>query len=118
MKKGFWNIFNNEEQISSADMATERLKVIVASEGRLHNRLTPDRIEKMKREILSVVNTYVSGVRIDDVNLYHPTHTKGEQQRANAQCAAQSPTNGTHHNFNAGSHHTDTPACSLANTNH
>ena len=52
-------------------MATERLKVIVASENRQTTVLTADRIEKMKREILEVVNKYVSGVQIDDVNINH-----------------------------------------------
>ena len=72
MKKGFWSsLFGSEPKSSSANTAAERLKVIVASENRLHNRLTPERIEKMKREILAVVNTYVSGVQIDDVNIQH-----------------------------------------------
>ncbi|WP_230658000.1 cell division topological specificity factor MinE [Psychrobacter sp. I-STPA10] len=72
-KKGFWsNLFSSSEQESgSAHTATERLKVIVASENRLNNRLTADRIEKMKREILEVVNKYVNGVQIDDVNIHH-----------------------------------------------
>ena len=52
-------------------MATERLKVIVASENRLNSRLTSERNEKMKREILEVVNKYVNGVQIDDVNINH-----------------------------------------------
>ena len=72
-KKGFWSsLFGTDDSnAGSANMATERLKVIVASENRLNNRLTADRIEKMKREILAVVNTYVSGVNIDDVNIQH-----------------------------------------------
>lgn len=66
------NLFgNNNNQSGSANTATERLKVIVASENRLNNRLTSDRIEKMKREILDVVNQYVSGVQINDVNINH-----------------------------------------------
>ena len=60
-KKGFWSsLFGTDDSSSagSANMATERLKVIVASENRLNNRLTTDRIEKMKREILEVsINT-------------------------------------------------------------
>ncbi|MBP2280055.1 MULTISPECIES: cell division topological specificity factor MinE [unclassified Psychrobacter] len=73
-KKGFWsNLFGSDDNnvSGSANMATERLKVIVASENRLNNRLTADRIEKMKREILEVVNKYVNGVQIDDVNINH-----------------------------------------------
>lgn len=72
-KKGFWsNWFGNDSKdVGSANMATERLKVIVASENRLNSRITTQRIEKMKREILEVVNRYVSGVGIDDVNIQH-----------------------------------------------
>ncbi|ALF59412.1 cell division topological specificity factor MinE [Psychrobacter urativorans] len=73
-KKGFWsNLFGADDAnaAGSANMATERLKVIVATENRLNNRLTADRIEKMKREILEVVNKYVNGVQIDDVNINH-----------------------------------------------
>lgn len=79
MKKGFWSsLFGGEQKSSSANMAAERLKVIVASENRLQNRLTQDRIEKMKREILAVVNTYVSGVQMDDVNIQH--HAEGNME--------------------------------------
>ena len=72
-KKGFWSsLFGAETKTSgSANTATERLKVIVASENRLNSRLTADRIEKMKREILEVVNKYVIGVQINDVNINH-----------------------------------------------
>ena len=74
-KKGFWSsLFGTDDSngtSGSANLATERLKVIVASENRLNNRLTADRIEKMKREILEVVNKYVNGVQIDDVNINH-----------------------------------------------
>ncbi len=69
---GFWSsLFGNDNKSNSANKATERLRVIVASENRLNNRLTPERIEKMKREILEVVNKYVNGIKIDDVNLQH-----------------------------------------------
>lgn len=72
-KKGFWgSLFGGDDKATgSAAAATERLKVIVQSENRLNNRLTADRIEKMKREILEVVNKYVNGVQIDDVNINH-----------------------------------------------
>ncbi|OOR93509.1 cell division topological specificity factor MinE [Moraxella caviae] len=72
MKKGFWSsLFGGNDRSSSADIAKDRLKVIVASSNRLNTRLTADRIEQMKREILEVVNKYVSGVQIGDVNLNH-----------------------------------------------
>ena len=73
-KKGFWSSLFGAEDVNntgSANLATERLKVIVASENRLNNRLTNDRIEKMKREILEVVNKYVNGVQMNDVNINH-----------------------------------------------
>ena len=72
-KRGFWSsLFGPETKSSgSANTATERLKVIVASENRLNSRLAADRIEKMKREILEVVNKYVNGVQINDVNINH-----------------------------------------------
>ena len=69
---GFWSsLFDNDNKSNSANKATERRRVIVARENRLNNRLTPERIEKMKREILEVVNKYVNGIKIDDVNLQH-----------------------------------------------
>lgn len=70
---GFWSkLFGGENQnTGSANKATERLKVIVASNDRLNNRLTADRIERMKREILEVVNQYVNGVQMNDVNINH-----------------------------------------------
>ncbi len=72
MKKGFWaSLFSNNDTPSSADIAKDRLKVIVASSNRLNTRLTTDRIEQMKREILQVVNKYVNGVQLNDVNINH-----------------------------------------------
>lgn len=69
----FWkSLFGyDDNKKGTANIATERLKVIVASENRLNSRLTNDRIEKMKREILEIVNKYVSGVQINDVNINH-----------------------------------------------
>ena len=50
MKKGFWaSLFGGNDTPSSADIAKDRLKVIVASSDRLNTRLTADRIEQMKR---------------------------------------------------------------------
>ena len=74
MKKSSWlsRLFGNDDHVNSADIAKDRLKVVIASNNdRLKNRLTPDRIERMKREILEVVNKYVNGVQIDDVNIHH-----------------------------------------------
>lgn len=71
---GFWsNLFGkgDDKPVSSAKAATDRLKVIVASEHNLSNRLHPEKIERMKREILEVVNKYVQGVHLEDVNINH-----------------------------------------------
>lgn len=73
-KKGFWSsIFGGQgANVGSANTASERLKVIVASDNRaLNSRLTDDRIERMKHEILQVVNKYVNGVDVSDVNINH-----------------------------------------------
>ena len=62
MKKGFWStLFGSNTGSNSADIAKDRL----------NTRLTADRIEQMKREILAVVNKYVNGVSIDDLNINH-----------------------------------------------
>lgn len=72
MKKGFWStLFGGGNSSNSADIAKDRLKVIVASHDRLNTRLTTDRIEQMKREILAVVNKYVNGVSLDNLNINH-----------------------------------------------
>lgn len=71
-RNSLWDrFFGTDRGPSSADLAVDRLKVIIASDEHLKSRLTPDRIERMKREVLEVVNKYVSGVQIDDVNISH-----------------------------------------------
>ena len=60
---GFWSkLFNNEDKPSSAQTAKDRLKVIVASEQGLGKRLSQDKNDQMKKEIMQVVNRYVRGV--------------------------------------------------------
>jgi cell division topological specificity factor len=60
---GFWSkLFTGDEKQTSAQVAKDRLKVIVASEQGLSKRLTQDKIEQMKKEIMQVVNRYVRGV--------------------------------------------------------
>ena len=60
---GFWSkIFSNDEKPTSAQTAKDRLKVIVASEQGLGKRLSQDKIDQMKLEIMQVVNRYVRGV--------------------------------------------------------
>ena len=67
---GFWsNLFKAEEKPTSAKAAKDRLKVIVASENRLGRRLSQDKIERMKLEIMEVVNRYVRGVDEQDVQM-------------------------------------------------
>ena len=58
---GFWSkLFSSEEKPSSAQTAKDRLKVIVASEQGLGRRLSQDKIDQMKKEIMQVVSRYVS----------------------------------------------------------
>lgn len=60
---GFWSkLFSGEDKPSSARTAKDRLKVIVASEQGLGRRLSQDKIDQMKTEIMQVVNLYVRGV--------------------------------------------------------
>lgn len=66
----FWSsLFKNEDKTTSAKAAKDRLKVIVASENRLGRRLSQDKIERMKIEIMEVVNRYVRGVDEQDVQM-------------------------------------------------
>ena len=53
---------SNDDKPSSAQTAKDRLKVIVASENGLGKRLSQDKIDQMKKEIMQVVNRYVRGV--------------------------------------------------------
>jgi len=60
---GFWSkLFSSDDKPSSAQTAKDRLKVIVASEQGLGKRLSQDKIDQMKKEIMQVVNRYVRGV--------------------------------------------------------
>ena len=60
---GFWSkLFSNDDKPSSAQTAKDRLKVIVDSENGLGKRLSQDKIDQMKKEIMQVVNRYVRGV--------------------------------------------------------
>ena len=60
---GFWSkLFSNDEKPSSAQTAKDSLKVIVASEQGLGRRLSQDKIDQMKKEIMQVVSRYVRGV--------------------------------------------------------
>ena len=60
---GYWSkLFSNDDKPSSAQTAKDRLKVIVASENGLGKRLSQDKIDQMKKEIMQVVNRYVRGV--------------------------------------------------------
>lgn len=74
MKKTSWwsRLIGQDNAPTSAEIAKNRLTVLVAShDNQLKNRLTQDRIDKMKREIAEVVSKYVSGVQIDDIDINH-----------------------------------------------
>jgi cell division topological specificity factor len=68
---GFWsNLFKGDNaKPTSAKVAADRLKVIVATEQRLGRRLSPENIERMKKEIMEVVSRYVRGVDEEDVQM-------------------------------------------------
>ena len=67
---GFWSkIFSNDDKPSSAQTAKDRLKVIVASEQGLGKRLSQDKIDQMKKEIMQVVNRYVRGVDEEHIQM-------------------------------------------------
>ena len=60
---GFWSkLKKKKKKPSSAQTAKDRLKVIVASEQGLGRRLSQDKIDQMKKEIMQVVSRYVRGV--------------------------------------------------------
>lgn len=74
MKKKSWfsRLLGQDDAPTSAEIAKNRLTVLVASnDNQLKNRLTQERIDKMKREIAEVVSKYVSGVQIDDIAINH-----------------------------------------------
>jgi cell division topological specificity factor len=65
----FWaNLFKQEQAPTSRKTAADRLKVIIATENRL-GRLSQDTINRMKSEIMEVVNRYVRGVNTHDVHM-------------------------------------------------
>lgn len=68
---GFWdNLFGAKNaKPSSAQTAKDRLKVIVASEHSLSRRLSQDKIDQMKREIMQVVNRYMRGVDEEHIQM-------------------------------------------------
>lgn len=67
----FWSkIFSQEEKPTSAQTAKDRLRVIVASEQALGRRLSPEKIDAMKKEIMLVVSHYVSGVNEDHIQMH------------------------------------------------
>ena len=66
----FWSkLFSGEEKPTSAQTAKDRLKVIVASEQGLSRRLSQEKINQMKQEILQVVNRYVRGVDENNIQM-------------------------------------------------
>ncbi len=72
---GFWSkLFSGEDKPSSAQTAKDRLKVIVASEQGLGKRLSQDKIDQMKKEIMQVVNRYVRGV--DEQHIQMPVRSE------------------------------------------
>lgn len=77
---GFWdNLFGRENTKSNtAQKAKDRLKVIVASEQSLSRRLSQEKINEMKREIMQVVNRYMSGV--DESHIHMKVHSEANAE--------------------------------------
>ncbi len=66
----FWsNLFKTEPKPGSAKVAADRLKVIVATESRLGRRLSDENIQRMKQEIMVVVQRYVRTVGENDIQM-------------------------------------------------
>ncbi len=80
----FWaNLFKSEPAPSSAKTAADRLKVIIATENRLGRRLSPETINRMKSEIMEVVNRYVRGVNTSDIQMSIRTEANIEMLEMN-----------------------------------
>lgn len=76
---GFWDtLFGRDKKNGSAQTAKDRLKVIVASEQSLSRRLSPEKINQMKREIMQVVNRYMRGVDEEHINMKVHTDSSAE----------------------------------------
>lgn len=69
----FSRLLGQEPEKTSAEIAEERLRVILVSSAnsRIQNRLSPDRIESMKLEIGQVVGKYIGMVQSDDIKIDH-----------------------------------------------
>lgn len=76
----FWDMLfgRDSKKNNSAQTAKNRLKVIVASEHSLSRRLSQDKIEQMKREIMQVVNRYMRGVDEEHINVKVHSDEKAE----------------------------------------
>lgn len=65
-------LLGQSDKPSSADIAKQRLTVLVASnDHQLRNTLSQERINKMKIELLEVVGRYISTVQLDDIEINH-----------------------------------------------
>lgn len=56
---------------TSAQIASSRLQILIGTDRALRQHLTKEGINKMHHEILSVINKYVSGVELNDLQIYH-----------------------------------------------
>ena len=84
MANWFDKLFGNEPaKPASAQVAADRLRVIVASEQRLGSRLSSEKIERMKQEIMDVVKRYVTGVDDRDVQMIVRTEDNAEMLEMN-----------------------------------
>ncbi|AXI02172.1 cell division topological specificity factor MinE [Aquirhabdus parva] len=89
----FWaNLFKSEPAPTSAKTAADRLKVIIATENRLGRRLSQDTINRMKSEIMEVVNRYVRGVTAHDIHMSVRTEDNIEMLEMNINLPEDQPT--------------------------
>ncbi len=68
---GFWDTLlgKSAAPASSRNNAVNRLLVLVETPSNLTSRLSLDAIEKMKSEVLHVVNRYIASVSMQDVHV-------------------------------------------------
>ena len=65
---GLFSFFKQEKKKNTADLAKERLQILIAHEHADKSKQTPDYLPKLRDEILTVIRKYVH-VSEDDVNV-------------------------------------------------
>lgn len=68
---GFFGWGKEEKKSTSAEIAAGRLKILIGTDRVLRQHLTKERIDQMHQEILIVINKYISGVALEDLQINH-----------------------------------------------